>query len=112
MLFIQDAYAAGVAGSQEQVGLLTMMPMLLFFFGMMYFMVLRPQQKKTKEHQSMMKALQKGDEIVTAGGIMGKVVHIDSDMVLLSVAKGCDMMLQKASIVTVLPKGSLEQMKT
>lgn len=112
MLFIQDAYAAGAAAPQDQAGLLSMMPMLLFFFGMMYFMVLRPQQKKAKEHQSLMDALQKGDEIVTAGGIMGKVVRIEADTVLLSVAKGCDVMFQKSSIASVLPKGSLEQMKS
>ena len=112
MLFIQDAYAAGAAAPQDQAGLLSMLPMLLFFFGMMYFMVLRHQQKKAKEHQSLLGTLAVGDEIVTAGGIMGKVERINADTILLSVAKDCDMLIQKVSIASVLPKGSLKQLKS
>ena len=102
---ITDVYAAGdVAGQAAQGGLMSMLPMLMIFFGLMYFMVLRPQQKRAKEHKGLMADLTTGDEVATAGGIVGKIVRVEGDFVVLSIANGCDMMLQKASIILFLRK--------
>ena len=126
MLFVQDAYAAGTAASQNQAGLMSMLPMLLIFFGMMYFMVLRPQQKKANDHKSMLNDLAVGDEIVTAGGIMGKLLKMEGDVAILAIGQDClqksdkksekrddntcQVMFQKSSIASVLPKGSIKQL--
>jgi preprotein translocase subunit YajC len=112
--FIQQAYAAsgavGQAGSSPE-GIMSMMPMMLVFFGLMYFMVLRPQQKRAKDHKSLMADLSPGDEIATAGGIVGKLSKVDDQFVVLSVADGFDMMLQKTSVASVLPKGTMKNNK-
>ena len=105
---IQTAYAASDAAAMQQGGLLSMMPMLVIFFGMMYFMVIRPQQKRAKEHQGMLENLAEGDEIATAGGIVGKLVGFKDDFVMIEIAANTQLTLQKSSIASVFPKGTLD----
>ncbi len=81
--------------------------MIGIFFLIMYFMIIRPQNKRTKEHQSLINSLEKGDEIATNGGMLGKVTHVGESSVRLTIAEGVEIRIRKAAISDILPKGSL-----
>jgi preprotein translocase subunit YajC len=83
---------------------------LLIMFVVMYFLMIKPQQKKAKEAQEMMAALAKGDEVVTAGGILGKVNKVNDTYVAVEIAANTEIWVQKHSITTVLPKGTLKSL--
>jgi len=104
---IGTAYAQA-AGSATGGGdtLMGMLPILLMFV-VLYFLMIRPQMKKAKEHKTMLEALQKGDEVV-AVGIVGKVVKIGDSFVTLEVASNVNIAVQKQAITTLLPKGTLK----
>jgi preprotein translocase subunit YajC len=85
----------------------TFLPLILMFV-VMYFLMIRPQQKRAKEQKAMMDALAKGDEVVTAGGILGKVSKVTDAYVTVEVAAGTEIVVQKASVTTLLPKGTLK----
>jgi len=82
--------------------------LMLVFFGVFYFIVLRPQMKRAKEHRQLLTALAKGDEVVAAGGLLGRVVEIGDAFVTLELADNVEIKVQKAAISAVLPKGSLK----
>ena len=84
-----------------------MLPLVLMFV-VLYFVMIRPQMKKQKEHKAMINALAKGDEVVTVGGVMGKVTKINESNVSLEVAVGVEIQLQRSAVVQVLPKGSIK----
>ncbi len=84
-----------------------MLPLVLMFV-VLYFVMIRPQMKKAKEHKSMIEALSKGDEIVTAGGILGKVSKLGDSFIDIEVATGVEVHLQRSAVVQVLPKGSIK----
>jgi preprotein translocase subunit YajC len=84
-----------------------MLPLLLMFV-VLYFVMIRPQMKKTKEHRAMIDALAKGDEIATAGGVLGKVTKLSDSYVTLEVATGVELQIQRSAVVQVLPKGSIK----
>lgn len=107
MFLISDAMAEGAAGAAG--GGYEMFIMIGIFFAIMYFMIIRPQQKRAKEHQSLIGSLSKGDEVETTGGILGKVVKVGDNSLQVEVAEGVTVKLQKNSISKVLPKGSLKQ---
>lgn len=104
-----DTLSSG-AGSSPNGGGFQLLIMLVIFVFFIYFTVWRPQNKRAKEHRDLLNALAKGDEVVTAGGILGKVTKITDKYVVLSVSdnNNVEMTLQKSSITTVLPKGSLK----
>ena len=77
-------------------------------FVLLYFLMIRPQAKKQKEHKAMIEGLQKGDEVVSGGGLLGKVINVGEQFVTLEIASGVEIMVQKPAIQTVLPKGSLK----
>lgn len=105
-MFISDAYAqTAAAPAGDPTGMFIILPLMLVF---MYFFVYRPQAKRAKEHKSLLDALAKGDEVVTAGGVAGKVVEVRENFVKLTVADNVDVLIQKSAITTVLPKGSLK----
>jgi preprotein translocase subunit YajC len=79
-------------------------------FVVMYFLMIRPQQKRQKETKSMMDALAKGDEVVTAGGILGRVVKVSDAYVTIEVAAGTEIVVQKNAVTTLLPKGTLKSL--
>lgn len=109
-MFISNAYAqATAAGAGAESGLLSFLPIILMFV-VLYFLMIRPQMKRQKEQKSMMDALAKGDEVVTAGGIVGKVTKVTDAYITLEVANGTEMVFQKASVTTLLPKGTIKDL--
>jgi preprotein translocase subunit YajC len=105
-VFISNAYAQG-AEAATMSNLSTFLPLILMFV-VMYFLMIRPQQKRAKEQRAMMEALAKGDEVVTAGGILGKVSKVTDTYVTIEVAANTEIVVQKPSITTLLPKGTLK----
>ena len=105
--FAQTAPAAAAAGGDMQSTLMSMLPLLLMF-AVLYFVMIRPQMKKQKEHRSMIDALAKGDEVVTAGGLLGKVSKLGEAHIGVEIASGVEVQLQRSAVVQVLPKGSLK----
>ncbi len=106
-LFISSAFAQTAAGGDVQSSLMGMLPLVLMFV-VLYFVMIRPQMKKSKEHKAMIDALAKGDEVATAGGLLGKVTKLGEGFVSLEVAAGVEVQLQRSAIVQVLPKGSVK----
>ena len=110
-MFISSAFAqtapAAAAGGDMQSSLMSMLPLVLMFV-VLYFVMIRPQMKKTKEHRAMIDALAKGDEVVTGGGMLGKVAKLNDSYVTLEVATGVEIQLQRSAVVQVLPKGSIK----
>lgn len=110
-MFISSAIAqtapAAAAGGDMQSSLMGMLPLVLMFV-VLYFVMIRPQMKKAKEHKAMIEALAKGDEIVTAGGILGKVTKLGDSFIDIEVADGVEVHLQRSAVVQVLPKGSIK----
>jgi preprotein translocase subunit YajC len=110
-MFISSAFAqtapAAAAGGDMQSTLMSMLPLLLMF-AVLYFVMIRPQMKKQKEHRSMIEALAKGDEVVTAGGLLGKVSKIGDAYIGVELTAGVEVQLQRSAVVQVLPKGSLK----
>lgn len=106
-LFISNAYADGAAPAGG--GIMDFLP-LIGLAVVFYFLVLRPQMKRAKEMKVMLAALQKGDEIVTTGGMMGRVGKVGDSYISVEVAEGINLNIQKSAIQTVLPKGTLKSM--
>jgi preprotein translocase subunit YajC len=107
-LFISNAYAEGAAAPQGG-GFMEFLP-LIALLAVFYFLILRPQQKRAKEHANMVSALQKGDEVTTVGGILGKVTKVGEENVLVEIASGVEVQVQKPAIQNVLPKGSIKSL--
>lgn len=103
---ISDAYAQAAPAAQgNQYGFLIMMGL---FFVIFYFMLIRPQSKRAKEHKAMLAALATGDEVLTAGGIVGKVTEAGDTFVDVEVANGVTLKIQRMQITALLPKGTLK----
>ena len=106
--FITKAYAEGGAaapqGGDPMMGMLFFVGMIVIF----YFLLIRPQQKRAKEHRKLVEALGKGDEVVTNGGILGKIVDIGEQFLTVEIASNVQIKIQRHAISTVLPKGSLK----
>lgn len=90
-----------------QSSLLSMLPIVLMFV-VLYFIMIRPQMKKQKEHRAMVEALAKGDEVVTAGGILGRVSSLGDNFIGVELASGVEVQLQRQAVVQVLPKGTMK----
>ncbi|MGE4240263.1 preprotein translocase subunit YajC [Ramlibacter sp.] len=107
-MFISSAYAqTAAAGGDMQSSLMSMLPLVLMFV-VLYFVMIRPQMKRQKEHRAMIEALAKGDEIATAGGLIGKVTKLDDSFLSLEIANGVEVQVQRSSVVQVLPKGTFK----
>ena len=105
-LIIGNAYADGAAPAQDG-GFIQFLPLFVLIV-VFYFLILRPQQKRAKEQKSMIEALQKGDEVVAAGGLVGRVAKVDENYVAVEVASGVTIQVQKSAVQTVLPKGTIK----
>jgi preprotein translocase subunit YajC len=108
-LFVSNAYADVGAPAAQGGGIMEFLP-LIALLAVFYFLVLRPQQKRAKEHKALMEALQKGDEVVTAAGMMGKVTKVSDDSAAIEFAENVVIQVQKAAIQNVLPKGTIKSL--
>jgi preprotein translocase subunit YajC len=106
-VLISPAYAQAAAGAAQENTLLTFLPMVAIFV-VFYFLLIRPQQKKQKESRAMLESLEKGNEIVTAGGVLGRIVKIDEQYVTVEVAPNVQMIVQRGAISQLLPKGTIK----
>ncbi len=106
--FISPAYAEGAAAAgQMESGMFNIL--FLVGFGLIfYFFMWRPQSKRAKEHKELLGGLSKGDEVITAGGILGKVVNLNDDYVVLEVSEGTELTFQKTHVSAALPKGTIK----
>jgi preprotein translocase subunit YajC len=110
-LFISNAHAsAGAAGAGG--GTMQMLIMLAIFGLVFYFLIYRPQANRVKEHKSLMNAMAKGDEVLTQGGLVGKIVKIseDKDFIVISLNEQAEVTVQKSSVSAVLPKGTMKSL--
>lgn len=108
-MLISTAWAQ--AGAAPQGGGIESILLILAMFAVLYFLMIRPQMKRAKEHKAMVEGLQKGDEVVTAGGILGRVTKLDDQYLTVSVAEGVEVQLQRGAIQVVLPKGTLKNIQ-
>ncbi|MBV7433417.1 preprotein translocase subunit YajC [Cardiobacteriaceae bacterium TAE3-ERU3] len=107
MFFIQEAHAQEAAAGQAGGGMIQLV-MMVGLFAIIWFLMIRPQQKRVKEHRKMVEALGKGDEIMTGGGLMGRIVALDEQAVDLEIAKNTVVRIQRNFVTQVLPKGSIK----
>ena len=101
--FAQTAQTAATSQTDQWIGLLP----FIALFVIMYFMFIRPQQKRAKEHKKMIDTLQKGDEVMLAGGIVARIQSIDDPYVKVEISKGVDIQIQKNAVQALLPKNTL-----
>ena len=107
-MFISEAFAqAAPAATDSAFGTLGSMLPLVLMFVVLYFVMIRPQMKRQKEAKAMIEALAKGDEVVTSGGLLGKIVKIGESYLTLEIAGGVEIQVQRGAVVQVLPKGTV-----
>ena len=104
--FITDAYAQGGGSSQGDPTFSFIM--LIGLFAVFYFLLIRPQQKRQKEHKKMVEEVAKGDEVVTNGGLLGKITKVGDNFLTVEIAEGLKVRVQRMSIATLLPKGTIK----
>ena len=102
--FISDAWAEATPAAAAP-SIMEFIPLLLIFV-VFYFLLIRPQMKRAKEHRKMTEALAKNDEVVTTGGLLGKITRIDESFVTLEVAEGVEIKVQRSAITALMPKGT------
>ena len=108
MISLAHAQTAGAAADPTG-GFMQLLPMILMFV-VLWFLMIRPQMKKAKEHKALLSGLAKGDEVVTQGGIVGKVTKVGENYITVEIAEGTAVVVQKPSIGLVLPKGTLKSL--
>jgi preprotein translocase subunit YajC len=106
-VLISPAFAQSAGGAGDLGQWTGLLPIVLMFV-LLYFMLIRPQMKRAKEHKSMTEALQKGDEIITSGGVLGKITKVSDAYVALEIASGVEVNIQKGAVQTLLPKGTIK----
>ena len=107
--FIADAFAQATPSRSAGQFFLEILP-IVFLFVVLYFVMIRPQTKRNKEHKKMMEALTKGDEIVTTGGMLGRVLEVGENFVLIDVGKAVEVKVQKAQVANTVPKGTVKSL--
>lgn len=107
--FISDAFAEAAPQAQQPGWAGLVLPLAIFVF--FYFLFIWPQQRRTKEHKKLVESIGKGAEVVTNGGLLGRVVDLDENFVLLEVADGVHIQIQRNAIASVLPKGTFKAVK-
>lgn len=106
-MLISSAYAQQAAAADPTGGLMQMLP-IIAMFAVLYFLMVRPQMKKAKEHKALLEALGKGDEVVTQGGLAGRITKISDNFVSIEIAPNVEIQMQKPAVTLVLPKGTLK----
>ncbi|SFF20551.1 preprotein translocase subunit YajC [Nitrosomonas sp. Nm166] len=109
-MLISDAFAQAAAPAQSEASLVSLLPMIgiLIIF---YFLLIRPQSKRAKEHKQMVEALQRGDEVITNGGILGLIINVSESYVIVEIAPAVEVTILKSSVQTLLPKGTLKSIE-
>ncbi|HBO15262.1 MAG TPA: preprotein translocase subunit YajC [Porticoccaceae bacterium] len=107
MFFIESAHAQA-ASSAGEPNIVFQMVLMLGLFALMYFMIIRPQRKRQKQHTDLLTQLGKGDEVLLSSGMLGKIVLLNDDYVVLDVAANLELKFQKAAVQAVLPKGTIK----
>ena len=107
-MFISNAYAQTALGGTTG-SLMSFLPIVLMFV-VLYFLMIRPQMKRQKEQKTMIDALSKGDEVVTAGGILGKISKVSDAYLTIEVANATEIVVQRASVTMLLPKGTIKSL--
>lgn len=102
--FISNAYAQDVPA---QGGLMSFLP-LIVIFAVFYFMLIRPQMKRSKEHRNLVAGLAKGDEVITNGGVLGRITDVSESFVTLEIADNTQIKLQRQAVANVMPKGTIK----
>ncbi|MBS0447202.1 MAG: preprotein translocase subunit YajC [Proteobacteria bacterium] len=112
MFFISDAYAqaapAATGGGESLFGSLTGLPLMIGMFVLLYFIMIRPQMKRQKEQKAMIDALAKGDEVITSGGMLGKVTKLGETFMHVEIANGVEIQVQRSAVIQVMPKGTIK----
>ena len=103
--FIQNAYAQGAQQGDSSSFII----MMVLMFAAFYFLLIRPQQKKQKQHQELVSGLQVGDEVLTAGGILGKITGVSEHYAVIKVSGNTEIKIQKSSVSAVVPKGTYDE---
>ena len=106
MLFVSNAFAQATNAGEPNP--MTTILMFAGLFGFMYFLIIRPQRKRQKEHNDLVGALGKGDEVVTTSGMLGKITKLEGDYVVLEVSNNLELKFQKVAVHAVLPKGTIK----
>jgi preprotein translocase subunit YajC len=106
-VLISPAYAQAAGAASQSDTLLTFLPMIAIFV-VFYFLLIRPQQKKAKEARAMLDALEKGNEVVTAGGVVGRITRLTDQYAAIEVAPNVEMTVQRGAISQLLPKGTIK----
>ncbi len=99
-----QAQEGGPAGG----GMIEFLIMIAIFFAIMYFLIIRPQSKRAKEHRAMVEALSKGDEIVTTGGVLGRITEVQENFIRIDVSDNVNVIVQRQAVSVVLPKGTMK----
>jgi preprotein translocase subunit YajC len=106
-MLVNEAWAQAPAGATG--GGMESIFLIVAMFAVLYFLMIRPQMKRAKEHKAMVDALQKGDEVVTAGGVLGRISKVGDAHLTLEIAPNVEIQVQRGSVQTVLPKGTIKQ---
>jgi len=108
-VLISNAFAQTTAAAGPMAGIGQFLPIILMFV-VLYFLMVRPQMKKAKEHKALLGGLSKGDEVVTQGGLAGRITKVGDDFVSIAIADNVEIQMQKPAITLVLPKGTLKNL--
>lgn len=107
--FISDA--AAQSGAQQQGDPMVTLFFMVGIFAVMYFLMIRPQQKRMKAHQEMVNALAVGDEVISNGGTLGQVTAVEETFIKMDIAEGVSVHVQRSAVAKVLPKGTIKSLK-
>ena len=108
-MIISSAYAQAATGGGDP-GFMSFLPIILMFV-LLYFLMIRPQMKRAKETKAMIEALQKGDEVITTGGVVGRITKLNEQYVTLEVAPNTEIVMQRSAVQVPLPKGTLKTLQ-
>ncbi len=107
-MLIGTAYAQAAGGAAQEGSLLVSLAPMILIFVVFWFLLIRPQQRKMKEHRTMLGTLQAGEEVATAGGIIGRISKIDESMITLQIAEDVEVLIQRGTVSQLLPKGTIK----
>jgi len=106
-VLISPAFAQASGGITGDSGFIGLLPIVLMFV-LLYFLMIRPQMKRAKEHKQMVEGLQKGDEVITSGGVLGRITRLGDAYIAVEIAPNTEVSVQKGAVQTLLPKGTLK----